>query len=303
MYRRCLKRNNITTWAACTESAPASPFNGGRFDYYIICCSGIDSPFWRSILKTVCVIPARYASVRLPGKPLIDICGRPLIQRVYEKAARAQRLDRVIVAPDDERIKQAVESFGGEAVMSPPSLPTGSDRVARVLEDLNLDHDVIMNLQGDEPLIDPTDLDRLVECLEEAPGVQMASLMAPLHERADVEDVNQVKVVIDHEDFALYFSRAPIPFWRRKEDIEWAQRPANYWLHLGVYAFSRPTLQRYACWPRSMLEKSESLEQLRAIEYGVRIKMISTSHPWPGVNTPEDVERVRNAYKLQENPE
>jgi 3-deoxy-manno-octulosonate cytidylyltransferase (CMP-KDO synthetase) len=251
----------------------------------------------RTALKAICVIPSRYASVRLPGKPLIDICGKPLIQRVYERAAQAKKLERVLVATDDVRIREAVEKFGGEAVMSPPSLPTGSDRVARVMEDLNLDHDIIMNLQGDEPLIDPQDLDRLVECFEEAPGIQMASLMAPLHEEADVVNPNQVKAVVDHEKFALYFSRHPIPYWRRREDTDWAQRPANYWLHLGVYAFSRTVLQRYACWARSMLEISESLEQLRALEHGVRIRMVTTSHPWPGVNTPEDVERVRAAYR------
>lgn len=245
------------------------------------------------------MIPSRYASVRLPGKPLIDICGKPLIQRVYERAAQARKLERVLVATDDERIKEAVEKCGGEAIMSPPSLPTGTDRVARVMEELSLDHDVIMNLQGDEPLIDPTDLDRIVSAFEEAPGIQMTSLMAPLHEEEDVLDPNQVKVVVDHEDFALYFSRNPIPFWRRKEDADWTQRPASYWLHLGVYAFSRPTLQRYACWPRSPLERSESLEQLRALEHGVRIKMVTTSHPWPGVNVPEDVERVRAAYLAQ----
>lgn len=207
------------------------------------------------------------------------------------------KFDRVIVATDDERIKNTVDKFGGEAVMSPPSLPTGSDRVARVIEELNLEHEIVMNLQGDEPLIDPQDLNRLVECFEEAPGLQMTSLMAPLHDEKDVMDSNQVKVVVDHEDFALYFSRLPIPYWRRKEDVEWAQHPANYWLHLGVYAFSRITLQRYACWPRGMLEISESLEQLRALEHGVRIKMVSTSHPWPGVNTQEDVERVRKLFE------
>ncbi|MBI1388358.1 MAG: 3-deoxy-manno-octulosonate cytidylyltransferase [bacterium] len=251
-------------------------------------------------MKAICVIPARFASVRLPGKPLIDICGKPLIQRVYEQAARARKLDGVIVATDDPRIKETVDGFGGRAVMSPPSLPTGSDRVARVLEDLGLDHDVIMNLQGDEPLIDPGDLDRLIESFEEAPGIQMASLMAPLHEREDVENPNMVKVVIDQDGFALYFSRQPIPYWRRKQDADWAQRPANYWLHLGAYAFSRQTLQRYACWTRGTLELSESLEQLRAVEHGVRIKMVTTSHPWPGVNTPEDVERVRAAYQAKE---
>ncbi len=251
-------------------------------------------------MKAICIIPSRYASVRLPGKPLIDICGKPLIQQVYERAAQARRLESVIVATDDSRIHDAVELFGGKVVMSPPSLPTGSDRVARVLEDLDLDHDIIMNLQGDEPLIDPADLDRMVECFEEAPGIQMTSLKAPLHDEEDVLNPNQVKVVVDHEDFALYFSRNPIPYWRRKEDADWTQRPANYWLHLGVYAFSRMTLQRYACWPRSMLEISESLEQLRALEHGVRIKMITTSHPWPGVNTQADVERVRQAFKSKE---
>lgn len=252
-----------------------------------------------AILKAICVIPSRYASVRLPGKPLVDICGKPLIQWVYERAAQAKRFERVIVATDDDRIREVVVGFGGEAVLSPPSLPTGSDRVARVMEDLGLDHDVIMNLQGDEPLIDPIDLDRLVDCFEETPGIQMASLMAPLHEEEDVLDQNQVKCVVDRENFALYFSRHAIPFWRQRKDSEWGRRPANYWLHLGVYAFGRAALQRYACWPRSMLEISESLEQLRALENGLRIKMITTSHPWPGVNTPEDVERVRKALENQ----
>ncbi len=252
------------------------------------------------MVRAICVIPSRYGSVRLPGKPLIDIEGKPLIQRVFEQAAQARRVERVLAATDDERIKKAVENFGGEAVLSPASLPTGSDRVARVLEDLKLDHDVIMNLQGDEPLIDPKDLDRLVECFEKDAKTGMASLMAPLHDEQDVLNPNQVKVVVNHENFALYFSRSPIPYWRRKEDLEWAQRPSSYWLHLGVYAFSRETLQNYSCWPRSPLERSESLEQLRALEYGVRIKMITTPHPWPGVNTPEDVERVRAAYREQE---
>lgn len=250
-------------------------------------------------MKAACVIPSRYGSVRLPGKPLIDIGGKPLIQRVYERAAAAQRIDALIVATDDERIKEAVEAFGGWAVISPPSLPTGTDRVARVLEEHKLDHDIIMNLQGDEPLIDSNDLDRLVESFENNPGVNIASLMAPLHEESDVLDPNQVKVVVDQNQLALYFSRHAIPFWRRKEEMPWPQRPAHYWLHLGVYAFRRETLQRYSCWPRSMLEIAESLEQLRALEHGERIQMVSTSHPWPGVNTPEDVERVR-AYFAKE---
>jgi len=159
------------------------------------------------MVRAICVIPSRYGSVRLPGKPLIDIAGKPLIQRVFEQAAQAKRIERVLVATDDERIKKAVEDFGGEAVLSPPSLPTGSDRVARVLEDLKLDHDIIMNLQGDEPLIDPKDLDRLIECFERDNKTDMASLMAPLHNEEDVLNPNQVKVVVNHENFALYFSR------------------------------------------------------------------------------------------------
>jgi len=249
------------------------------------------------ILKAVCVIPSRYASVRLPGKPLVEICGKPLIQWVYEQAVKATRFDRVIVATDDTRIREAVGAFGGEVVMSPPELPTGSDRVARVMEDLSLDHDVIMNLQGDEPLIDPADLDRLVACFEETPGIQMASLMAPLREEDEVLDPNHVKCVVDRHGFALYFSRHPIPFWRGREKADWTGHPADYWLHLGVYAFARSTLKQYAGWPRSRLEISESLEQLRALEHGVRIKMLTTPQPWPGVNTPEDVERVRQALE------
>ncbi|MBN2329740.1 MAG: 3-deoxy-manno-octulosonate cytidylyltransferase [Candidatus Omnitrophica bacterium] len=248
-------------------------------------------------MKAICVIPSRFASTRLPGKPLVEINGKPLIQWVYERASQAKRFERVIVATDDERIREAVKGFGGEAIMSPPSLPTGSDRVARVMQDMNLDHDVIMNLQGDEPLIDPTDLDRLVECFEDEPETQMASLMAPLENEEDILDENQVKCVVDRSHFALYFSRHAIPFWRGRKEAGWANCPARYWMHLGVYAFSRSTLAQYAGWPRSMLEQSESLEQLRALENGVRIKMITTPHPWPGVNTPDDVERVRKALK------
>jgi 3-deoxy-manno-octulosonate cytidylyltransferase (CMP-KDO synthetase) len=251
------------------------------------------------MVKTICVIPSRYGSVRLPGKPLIDIAGKPLIQRVYERAAQAKKIQQVIVATDDERIKQVVEAFGAQVVMSPPSLPTGTDRVARVLEDLNLDHEIIFNLQGDEPLIDPIDLDRMVECFEQTPSTEMASLMAPLHNQEDVLDPNQVKVVVDKNNRALYFSRNPIPYWRKKDEVEWAQRPANYWLHLGVYAFRREVLQNYSCWNRSPLERSESLEQLRALENGVHITMVTTPHPWPGVNTPSDVERVRVAYQAK----
>jgi 3-deoxy-manno-octulosonate cytidylyltransferase (CMP-KDO synthetase) len=245
------------------------------------------------------VIPSRYASTRLPGKPLVEICGKPLIQWVYERASKATKLDQVIIATDDERILKTVESFGGMAVLSPPSLPCGTDRVARVLEDLNLDPEIIMNLQGDEPLIDPADLDQLIESFEQIPNLEMASLMAALHDEGDINDPNQVKVVVDHANFALYFSRHPIPYWRKREKYDWTQRPATYWLHLGVYAFTRKTLQLYATWPRSSYELSESLEQLRALENGVRIKMLTTPHPWPGVNTPEDVERVRIALEKQ----
>lgn len=247
-------------------------------------------------MKAICVIPSRYASVRLPGKPLIDLCGKPLIQRVYERAARASRIGRVLIATDDARIEEAVRGFGGNVFVTGAGAPTGTDRVARAMEDLNLDHDIILNLQGDEPLIDPADLDRLVECFEETPGLQMASLMAPLHDEDDVNNPNMVKVTVDNNHYALYFSRSPIPHWRRKENEDWMQRPANHWLHLGVYAFSRTALQRFACWPRGMLEKAESLEQLRALENGVRIKMVTTSHPWPGVNTEADVERVRAVF-------
>lgn len=223
-----------------------------------------------------------------------DICGKPLIQRVYERASLAQRFDEVIVTTDDERILQAVKGFGGKAVMSPSTLPTGTDRVARALEELRTDHEVIINLQGDEPLIDPDELDRLVGCFEEMPGIEMASLMSPLDEKEDVYDANQVKVVVDKDDFALYFSRHPIPYWRgASESVDWSQRPSEYWLHIGVYAFSRTTLERYSSWPRGMLEISESLEQLRALEHGLRIKMLRTMHSHPGVDTIEDVERVR----------
>ena len=181
--------------------------------------------------------------------------------------------------------------------MSPPELPCGTDRVARVLDDLHLDHEIIMNLQGDEPMIDPEDLDRLVQLFLDDATIEMASLMAPLDDEDGVKDPNQVKAIADLMGYALYFSRHPIPYWRKREESDWKDRPAAYWLHLGVYVFTRNTIRQYAVWPRSSLEISEGLEQLRALENGVRIKMLTTPHPWPGVNTPEDVERVRKAIE------
>ena len=248
-------------------------------------------------MRAICIIPSRYGSLRLKGKPLIDICGKPLIQRVYERACSAKRFEEVMVATDDKRIFEAVEAFGGKAVMSPPSLSTGTDRVARVLDDLALDYDIIMNLQGDEPLIDPKDLDRMIECFEQTSDIQMASLMAALDEESDILDANHVKVVVDHNSFALYFSRHPIPYWRKRDRSKLNQNSAKYMVHLGVYAFTLQTLQQFGNWPRSALEISESLEQLRALEHGVRIKMLMAEAPWPGLNTPEDIERVRKEFK------
>ncbi len=248
-------------------------------------------------MRAVCVIPSRYGSVRLPGKPLIDLNGKTLIRRVYERAKAAELVDDVVVATDDPRICDEVMGFGGKSVMTPVSLPTGSDRVARAMEEIDEAFDIVLNLQGDEPQVDPKDLDRLLAVFQENPDTELVSLMAPLHAEEDVNNINYVKVVVDEQHMALYFSRLPVPYWRKREDAVWNQRPANYWLHIGVYAFRREVVSRFACWPRSSLEIAESLEQLRLLEHGVRVKMLTTPHPWHGINTLEDVERVRLTLK------
>lgn len=223
------------------------------------------------------------AATRLPGKPLLDMAGKPMIQWVCERASRARLVDRVIVATPDEEIVRAVEDFGGTAIITSPDHRSGTDRLAEVAAGLT-DH-VIVNVQGDEPLIDPASIDALIKGFFLS-GTEMASLMRPISAE-EAQNPNLVKVVTDLRGYALYFSRAPIPYIRDKSP----QMPIHG--HVGLYAYTRNMLLRLASLPPTPLEIAESLEQLRALENGFKILMVETEFAPVGVDTSEDLERVR----------
>lgn len=239
-------------------------------------------------MNVICIIPARYASTRLPGKPLLDIGGKPMIQHVVERVRQARLPSRVLVATDDERILAAVQKFGGEACMTADHHPTGTDRLAEVARQLP-EADLILNVQGDEPLISPVALDELIEAFAGSPDLQMATLMTPLAEQ-DYANPAAVKVVASLDGHALYFSRSLIPYPRNPDAT------TRYFKHIGVYAYRREFLLRFAALEPTPLEKTESLEQLRALEHGYRIRLIETAFQPIGVDTPEDLERVRELF-------
>ncbi len=239
-----------------------------------------------SSAKIVVVIPARYGSTRLPGKPLISLAGKPMIQRVYERARMAERADRVIVATDDERILKAVETFGGEARMTRPDHRTGTERVAEVAA--HVEGDVFVNVQGDEPLLDPLAIDTAVNALLEEPAASIATVATPIKTPADIMDPNIVKTVLDFDGNALYFSRAPIPWVRDTA----GKVLARHLKHLGLYAFQRDALLEYPTLPQGDLERVEQLEQLRWLENGWKIRVAEVEHDAVSVDVPEDVARV-----------
>lgn len=235
-------------------------------------------------MKTVGIIPARYQSSRLPGKPLADIGGKSMIQRVYERACHAARLTGVLVATDDERIFAAVQEFGGAVVMTSSDHLTGTDRLAEAAADL--DADVIVNVQGDEPLLDPAVIDAVAAPFESDSDLAMATLATPIRNAHDALATSVVKVVMDRQGNALYFSRLPIPHYRGGSD-------GTHWKHIGLYAYRRDFLLRYPRLEPTPLERAEALEQLRALEHGYRIRVLMTDHDAISVDTPEDLERVR----------
>ena len=250
-------------------------------------------------MSVLVVIPARYASVRFPGKPLAPLRGKPVIQHVYEQAARAE-MDQVIVATDDQRIADAVAGFGGRAAMTSPAARSGTERVAEVAR--AGDASIIINIQGDEPLVRPDMVRPLAEFLERHAAVPMASLMTRLERPEDLASPNVVKVVVDRDGFALYFSRAPIPYMRQETgDRRQADTspvpcpPSQVWKHLGIYGYQRHFLLQFPHLDPTPLEQREQLEQLRALEHGYRIKMLETAHDTIGVDTPEDLTRVERA--------
>ena len=246
-------------------------------------------------MKIYCVIPARYASTRLPGKPLADIAGKPMIQHVYERAKLAKLPAEVIVATDNELVFQAVQEFGGSVVMTASDHPTGTDRLAEVAQRLT-DADVIINVQGDEPLIPPTIIDDLAALFtNNQDELVMATLASPLLTE-EQDNPAAVKVVTDLAGNALYFSRSLIPYPRN--------HPAEltFLKHIGIYAYRRDFLLKFAALKPTPLEQAESLEQLRALEHGYRVRVIKTEFRSVGVDTPEDLERVNQILTQEVDP-
>ena len=239
-------------------------------------------------MKFMAIIPARYASTRFPGKPLAVLGGKTVIQRVYEQVSSL--LDEVYVATDDERIFQAVEAFGGRAVMTRSDHKSGTDRIEEAAEKIGSQADVIINVQGDEPFIQPSQIKTLMQ-LFDAPETQIGTLGKRFENIEGVENPNSPKIVTDNRGFALYFSRSPIPFVRGKERSEWL---ANYPFlkHLGIYAYRREVLREVTQLPQGNLEKAESLEQLRWLENGYRIRVGLTDVETVGIDTPEDLARA-----------
>ncbi len=239
-------------------------------------------------MKTFGIIPSRFGSSRFPGKPLANLAGKPLVAWVVEAVKKAKSLDEVLVATDDERIVAAVEQYGGKAVMTPSELPSGTDRIACAAGNF-ADDDILVNIQGDEPLIDPNLIDELVAKLKNDPQWSMATAVTPIRSAADFAARTVVKVVLDRNDGALYFSRAPIPCDR---DHEPNLASGLYVRHLGIYAYRGEFLRRYVAEKPCALEQTEKLEQLRALWMGARIAVVKTNDEGVGVDTPEDAERV-----------
>jgi 3-deoxy-manno-octulosonate cytidylyltransferase (CMP-KDO synthetase) len=249
-------------------------------------------------LAIVAIIPARFASTRLPGKPLSDIHGKTMIERVYERARAARRVERVLVATDDERIASAVRRFGGEVVMTSPAHATGTDRLAEAAT--TIDADIVVNVQGDEPLLDPTGIDAAAEALVADPSLPLSTLSVPLRSAEEMLLPSVVKVVADTFGNALYFSRSPIPHVRLGaggDPRAAASAAVSRGLarkHVGLYAYRREALLLFASLPPSPLEEAEGLEQLRALHHGMRIRVVPVDgEGGPAVDTPEDLERVR----------
>lgn len=244
-------------------------------------------------MEAVVVIPARFGSTRFPGKPLAQILGKPMIVWVLERAREIAGVGRVIVATDDERISEAVRRAGGEAVMTSPDCPTGSDRIHEATRDLTCD--IVVNLQGDEPALNPQAVGRLVAMMMQDQSLQMSTLASPLSSMEEYEDPNVVKVVLGSCNRCLYFSRSPIPHLRGC-----ALNEAPVYRHAGVYGFRKELLAEFTTWPQGRLERAESLEQLRALERGVEIRAIIADWPKVAIDTPADIVRAEAALSSLE---
>lgn len=245
-------------------------------------------------MRIVGVIPSRWASTRFPGKSLALLCGKPLIQWVLEGVSRAKRLDAVLVATDDDRIRAAVERLGGTVAMTRPDHPSGTDRIAEAVA--GMDCDVVINIQGDEPLIDPRLIDRIADLMAGPGGWDMATAATPITNEVDLNNPSVVKVVWDENHRALYFSRARIPHVRDLDSGGAAVRPLH-WRHIGIYAYRNSFLQKLVRVPPCALEQAEKLEQLRALHIGVRMAVLETEEPGIGVDTPQDVNYVEEVIR------
>jgi 3-deoxy-manno-octulosonate cytidylyltransferase (CMP-KDO synthetase) len=241
-------------------------------------------------MNAIGIIPARYASSRFPGKPLADILGKPMIQWVYEQASLAKLLDQVIVATDDKRIFDVVTHFGGTVVMTSPQAANGTERIAEAAKQLSATF--IVNVQGDEPLIDPEIIDQLVILMRENREAPVGTLVKRITDLDDLNNPNIPKVVVDKNFYALYFSRSVIPYFRdEKNQRQWLTK-SNYYQHIGLYIYQREFLMKFVKLPLANLERIEQLEQLRVLENGFKIKVAVTETDSIGVDVPEDIDRV-----------
>ena len=256
-------------------------------------------------MSVLAVIPARYASTRFPGKAVAPIGGKPMVQHVYERARQARYVEEVWVATDDERIRNAVEGFGGKAVMTSADHPSGTDRIAEAVA--GAEFEWVVNVQGDEPLVDPKDIDAAVLALLGNPDVPMSTLAKRIQSQEEFFDPNVVKVVVDARDFALYFSRSPIPYnrraWEKLTGGEILQGgrvdlPEPSFKHIGLYVYRLEVITALASTPPTPLERAEGLEQLRALESGYKIQVVETERDCIGVDVPEDIRRVEEFLRV-----
>lgn len=244
------------------------------------------------------VIPARYASTRLPGKPLIDLCGQSMIERVWRAATACTVLDRVLIATDDERIVAEAQRFGAEAYLTSADLPSGTDRCDALIRQLHLRPDIVVNIQGDEPLLAPNVITHLVQALRTS-GADVATAMSRILFADELASASVVKVVVDASNNALYFSRSPIPYLRNEADVATWHSAHTFWKHIGIYAYTLAALQRHVSLPPSPLERAEMLEQLRLMEAGARFTCVETEQLFLAVDTEQDAERVRDVLRSQ----
>jgi 3-deoxy-manno-octulosonate cytidylyltransferase (CMP-KDO synthetase) len=246
--------------------------------------------FSEPILKTVGIIPARMASTRLPEKPLVSIAGKPMIQRVWEGASKSERMEKVIIATDNQKIADVCVGFGAEIIMTPPELPSGTDRIAYAYEKLNLDYDAIVNIQGDEPLIEGKEIDKLIDGLTGSLA-NVGTFIKRIESESDLTDPNTVKVVMQSDNTALYFSRGAIPYLRdNTKGYDLTAQP--YYKHIGIYAYREAALKAFASLPPTELEQSEKLEQLRLMQNNYKYICVETKKEFIAVDTSEDVAKV-----------